>query len=258
MEYIIIALFAAIVLSIFSKTDSKSTKTIINDSDSNKVYNFNLPKIPEGYYPYEMVGMYYRGITPEDFGVDYGFVAPEKDNKHDPYAIAVYRGSDYKHVGYLPAGNSTLHRILTYRGGRADAIFRIQGSSQYCYGDVYVEEKYKVFRTDNIKEPYRSQCVKLFCMDSNDNHEGKMKCWLTTKYSKDEYDYTVTAVDEDNIPIGNTDDNQLQLFDYVNEQGDMIPACCEVTPGEDKVVIHVPLNYTEKTINKKIEEFLNS
>lgn len=251
MEYVLGILIALISIAIL-------IAAVASNYNDNNFYHFHYSEIPEGYYRHDMVGMYYRGITPENFGVYEGYAIAQKNNQYDPYAIAIYRSWDNKHVGYLPAGNAELHRILTYRGGKANAIFRIQGSRKRCYGDVYIEEKYKVFRVGNVLRPYLSRCVKNFPINIYSNHEGRLKCYLTTKFSKDEYDYTVTAIDYNNVPIGGTDDNQLQLFDYINKKGDMVPACCYIAPFQKEGSLFVPLNYTEKTINKKIEEFLNS
>jgi hypothetical protein len=134
------------------RLDARRTlKSLVADlRNDNNFYHFHYSEIPEGYYRHDMVGMYYRGITPENFGVYEGYAIAQKNNQYDPYAIAIYRSWDNKHVGYLPAGNAELHRILTYRGGKANAIFRIQGSRKRCYGDVYIEEKYRKFGISQI------------------------------------------------------------------------------------------------------------
>lgn len=254
---ILIVLSLIFILSSVLESIDKNDNKLINKIDR-EYCHFYFSEIPKDYHYYKMVGMYYRGITPNDFGVYNGYAVPEKNNKYDPYSIAIYRNCDNMHVGYLPAGNADLHRILTYRNGRANAIFRIQGSRERCYGDVYIEYKYKVFRAGNVLNPYLSRSVKIFPIITYDNYNGKIKCHLTTKFAKDEYDYTVTAIDNNNTPIGRTDDNQLQLFDYVNVKGNISPACCYINSNQTEGSLFVPLNYTEKTAKEKIEDFFNS
>lgn len=243
-----------LALGIFINAISTAPHPESKEDQSGGYRESSFPEIPAGYYYHEMVGMYYRGITPKDFGVYDGYAIPEPNNKYDPYAVAIYRKSDNKHVGYIPAGNEDLFRTLIYRDKQAEAIFKIQGIGQIYYGVVYIKEDYKLFRKGNIKNPYLSRMTKTFDIIPNGNIEGRIKCWLTTKWEKGEYDYTVTAVDENGTSIAHTDDNQLQLFDYVENKVDSVPACCSIS--DNKGILLVPLNYTEKTINRKIEEFL--
>ena len=57
---------------------------------------------PSGYFYYEMVGMYYHGVTPKDFGIFKGKAIAETNNPKDKFAVGIYRNGDNKLVGYIP------------------------------------------------------------------------------------------------------------------------------------------------------------
>ena len=263
--WIFIFMLVIVVVLIFTKAtphkdisyELEAKKAQNKNHSEPTVYKYDFKEIPEGYYYHEMVGMYYRGISPKDFGVYDGYVIPEQNNPYDPFAIAVYRNSDGKHVGYLPAGESDLHRTLLYRGGRADAIFKIEGSSNMCYGTVYIKQIYKVFRDGDLKKPYKSKGVREFTIFAQEGYNGKYKCVLSTDYAKDEYDYSVFMIDDYSNIIGTTDDNTLQLFDYVNNTNNKT-AWCNITAETKSGILYVPVNLTDKTIDIKMNEFINS
>ena len=159
----VVILILGVVLNAITPNIKLEDNTFSKPDDC-KTFHYDFPEIPNGYYYHEMVGMYYRGITSKDFGVYDGYAIPEEDNKYDPYAVAIYRKADNKHVGYTPSGNKDLFKTLQYRGGKANAIFKIQGNRQHIYGAVYIEENYKFFRVGNTKNPYLSKTTKSFIL----------------------------------------------------------------------------------------------
>lgn len=207
---------------------------------------------PEGYYYHEMVGMKYH-VSDDDLGVKEAYALAEENNQYDPYAISIHRDFTNKTVGYIPRGNEELHRNIKYRGGKAKAIYRIQRINQKYYAQVYIKVEYKVFRLGSVRQPYLSRTAKTFRISTIKGFSGRLRCWLTTDNADYmDYNYSVNVIDENHNIIGYTDDNQLQLFDYVQMHGDMVPAACSVKHKE----LFVPLNYTEKTIEKKIKEYI--
>ena len=88
---------------------------------------------PSGYFYYEMVGMYYHGVTPKDFGIFKGKAIAETNNP-----------KDNKLVGYIPkdfrgVSNEKIHKEITESGGSREVVFKISGSEKKCYGTVYIK-----------------------------------------------------------------------------------------------------------------------
>lgn len=70
----------------------------------------------QGYYSLRIMGLqhYYARIS--QIGRFEGYAKAEINNKHDAYAIAIYR-EDNLQMGHLPAGNSLLHGYILQQGG---------------------------------------------------------------------------------------------------------------------------------------------
>ena len=93
---------------------------------------------PSGYFYYEMVGMYYHGVTPKDFGIFKGKAIAETNNPKDKFAVG------NKLVGYIPkdfrgVSNEKIHKEITESGGSREVVFKISGSEKKCYGTVYIK-----------------------------------------------------------------------------------------------------------------------
>lgn len=91
-----------------------------------------------------MVGMYYHGVTPKDFGIFKGKAIAETNNPKDKFAVGIYRDGDNKLVGYIPkdfrgVSNEKIHEEITESGGSRDVVFKISGSEKRCYGTVYIK-----------------------------------------------------------------------------------------------------------------------
>ena len=230
----------------------------LSTSNSNTPFYCDKPDVPDDYHYYPMVGMRYHNLVRDDLGVHTCYAVPQEDNPYDPFAIAIYKAVDDKLVGYVPVGNEELHRILTYRGGMADAIYRIQRGENNFFAEVYIQFDYKVFREDGMFAPYLTRGVKQFKICVWGNLSGKHRCTLTTiENDESEYNYTVIGIDSDKNPFCSTDDNQLQLYDYVKSKGNNVPACFVADKNSNWGTLFVPLNYTEKNTLKKIEELMN-
>lgn len=82
-----------------------------------------------------MVGMYYHGVTPKDFGIFKGKAIAETNNPKDKFAVGIYRDGDNKLVGYIPKdfrgiSNEKIHKEITESGGSRDVVFKISGSEK--------------------------------------------------------------------------------------------------------------------------------
>lgn len=264
---LIIVLLAILAIGVFLTLYEPDEKTVRLLEDSGMITNgsykrkdipfqtFNFSSIPDDYRYFQMVGMYYRNLDKNDFGIFDCWAKAEEDNPYDPYAVAIYRISDGKHLGYIPAGDKELHRQIIYRGGLAKAIARIQGNFSYLNGTVYIKNEYKVFRKGGENMAYKTSATKEVPFSSI-LLTGRHKCRLIIGDVADEFNYTVTVLNENGEFIGVTGDNEIRLFDYVNDKKEVAAAC--VITGEDGAgLIFVPLNYTEKTSSRKIEEFIN-
>lgn len=99
---------------------------------------------PAGCIYYEMVGMYYHGVTPKDFGIFKGKAIAETNNPKDKFAVGIYRDGDNRLVGHLPkdfrgVSNEKMHKEITDSGGSRDVVFKISGNENRCYGTVYIK-----------------------------------------------------------------------------------------------------------------------
>lgn len=224
-------------------------------SNANEDYTCDKPNLTiYDYHIHKMVGMKHY-VNKEDLGVKMCYALAEDNNKYDQYAISIHRSDNGKVVGYIPAGNEELHKTLKYRGGKADGLYRIQRISQVYYAEAYLDYETKFFRFGKYRNPYITRTCKLLDVSisrKSFSQNGRVRCWLTTSGADMDYDYTVYAVDDDNNLIAYTDDNELQLFDYVQMHEDKVPCVCSTNENQ----IFVPLNYTEKTIEKKINEYI--
>lgn len=238
---------------------SKAQQVNVNQKPASKEVSF--PPSEQGYSYHEMVGMYHRGVTPSDFGAYEGRAVAETNNPHDKFAVGIYRNRDNKLVGYIPKeergeSNEYLHRKILYNGGSAKAVFKIQGSAQRSYGTVYIKEGYKIFRNGDAKSPYKSKGVKEFQFEAFKGVNGNHKCLIKIDSPTDEYDYTVSIFSESGDLIGQTDNNELKLFDYIEERGSDVLSWCYIDADAKSGILYVPLNLTEKAIHQKLDAFL--
>lgn len=86
---------------------------------------------------FELRVISYRDITDQYVGLFDGMLYAEKDNEHDPYAVAVFKGS--KHVGYIPRGNKKIWQMATESGGVLHCKGYIsKNGTSYYYGEVSI------------------------------------------------------------------------------------------------------------------------
>ena len=90
---------------------------------------------------YSIAGISFRGLDRSHLGVFEGKLKREENNKHDPNAIAIYRGS--KKVGYIPRYQNT---------GVLDALDPILGVGK-CKGCIYL------FIDDDMCSQYAGKVV---------------------------------------------------------------------------------------------------
>lgn len=90
--------------------------------------------------PIPIKGINFRDIDDSMIGDFEGYIRIQKSNRHDPYAIGVYKGR--KRIGYLPRGNKELYQRLLEEGGKADAEGYIakrvdeESGRKFYYGEV--------------------------------------------------------------------------------------------------------------------------
>ena len=86
--------------------------------------------------PIPIKGINFCDIDDSMIGDFEGYIRIQKSNRHDPYAIGVYKGR--KRIGYLPRGS----KELLEEGGKADAegyiVKRVDEESgrKFYYGEV--------------------------------------------------------------------------------------------------------------------------
>ena len=69
-------------------------------------------------------GINFRNLTEENIGSFDGYIMPDKENKHDKYAIGVY-GSGDTHFGFLEKGQRALYNKVEERNGFINAKLEI-------------------------------------------------------------------------------------------------------------------------------------
>lgn len=90
--------------------------------------------------PIPIKGINFCDIDDSMVGDFEGYIRIQKSNRHDPYAIGVYKGR--RRIGYLPRGNKELYQRLLEEGGKADAegyiVKRVDEESgrKFYYGEV--------------------------------------------------------------------------------------------------------------------------
>ena len=131
--------------------NQKDAEDIINKFVVMNVCN----KTPHGYYTatcktngkltaliarthvFEIRGISYRDISDHYIGLFDGMLYAEKDNEHDPYAVAIFKGS--KHVGYIPRGNKKIWQRVIDSGGVLHCKGYIsKNGTNYYYGEVSI------------------------------------------------------------------------------------------------------------------------
>lgn len=139
----IVTALVILVIKIAMSSESSGKETSNNPASTEEV---KIPSNADGYFYYEMVGMYYHGITPKDFGIFKGKAVAETNNPKDKFAVGIYRAGDNKLVGYIPkdfrgTSNEKIHKEITESGGSREVVFKISGSERRCYGTVYIKNK---------------------------------------------------------------------------------------------------------------------
>lgn len=142
---IIVGLGFIIKLAISDKKEAQ-INTADHKTPSTPAEEVSIPSNADGYFYYEMVGMYYHGVTPKDFGIFKGKAIAETNNPNDKFAVGIYRDGDNKLVGYIPKdfrgiSNEKIHKEITESGGSREVVFKISGSEKRCYGTVYIKNE---------------------------------------------------------------------------------------------------------------------
>ena len=88
----------------------------VSREESKKKKKVTLQRGIEG--EYSIRGINRSGITDKYLGHFDGIAEAVTDNKHDPYAVAVYVGK--KRVGWRPAGCIDVHEAIMELGGSID------------------------------------------------------------------------------------------------------------------------------------------
>ena len=150
---IIIAIVTVLffVIRVAIKTNEKtdvptSIENPTNVTIANNTTSDHLEKPGNDYCYWELVGMKYRNLVENDYGVHTGYAHAENDNQYDKYAVGIYREDNNKLVAYIPKdfqnrSNKELHYIISKLGGSTPVKFRIwKSDSGYIYGCAYIKE----------------------------------------------------------------------------------------------------------------------
>ena len=140
---IIITILICEIIKLFNGNNT-STPTQVDHTESainNNSSEDHLPHPGEGYVFYELVGMQYRSLSKEDYGIHNGIAVAETNNQYDKNAVSVRRSDNGKIVAYVPKEeNEYLHERITERGGTVPASFRIwTHDGEHIYGCSYIK-----------------------------------------------------------------------------------------------------------------------
>lgn len=91
---------------------------------------------------FDIAGINFRGLNDQFLGLFDGMLYAEKDNEHDPYAVAIFKGS--KHVGYIPRGNKAVWQRAIDNGGVLHCTGYINKGRNdgrtYYYGEITINK----------------------------------------------------------------------------------------------------------------------
>lgn len=225
------------------------------------------PSNAEGYFYYEMVGMYYHDVKPSDFGIYKGYAVAETNNPHDKYAVGVYRKGDDKLVGYAPKefqgkSNKELHEEITEKGGIVDAVFKITGNIQRAYGSMYL--KLAPEHIDHNKtECYKSPNLKRYIFQLNENHAGEIGKFYGRAITgeRDGDMFPISIINENQVKIGCISDEYHLFNTIVKYDKGNVPAwgyiCAEISDAEIRyrAYVFIPAKCSNKKISEEIESF---
>ncbi len=190
---IILFLFAGIFLLIFLIKKNKSDDATISYTTTKNSRNPNSSYNKKDIVKFDIVGTYFRNISPKESGNFTGYIVAEKNNVHDKYAVAVYK-SNHVHIGYVPRGNQKLHNTLVKEhNGKVFAWGYIHNYGENWEGDVCVPIAYNNQELQSIKN--------IFDLSAN----------IIAKLKKD------NLIKEDYFNILEEDSKQLKLMSEFNE-----------------------------------------
>lgn len=92
----------------------------------------------EGFSNFRLRGAQYQDLSDEDLGDFAGIAVAQNDNIYDEYAVLVlkYMGKGvYRKVGFVPRGNSELHRYIEQEG-----LDLTIGKGVLAYGTIWEED----------------------------------------------------------------------------------------------------------------------
>lgn len=225
------------------------------------------PSNAEGYFYYEMVGMYYNNVSPDDFGIYRGYAVAETNNPYDKYAVGIYRKGDNKLVGHTPRdfrgeSNKILHERITEKGGTVEAVFKIQGGDSRTYGSVYIklaeahiEDKTECYKSPNLKR-YSLQIDKEYVCKP-----GRFYGRAILGEQKDD-SFPIFIIDEQQEKIGTISDSYHLFSTIAKYDNGNVPVwgyiCVQYdTMGKEvyTAFVFIPAKCSDKKINEAISEF---
>nr|WP_298672019.1 hypothetical protein [uncultured Prevotella sp.] len=133
--------------------DASDIKSILIDLKKKSEFPYNdISKIPEygdgidqnGKEYFKIQRINYKDLENSYIGSFKGYICPDKKDKEDIYAIAVYNDNKVK-VGYVRSMNKPLYDFLTEKGGIVvihgfigKRVDRLLGISNLFYGYFYI------------------------------------------------------------------------------------------------------------------------
>jgi len=90
-------------------------------------------------------GINHRNLTNDNIGHFDGYIAPDKNNKYDEYAIAIY-GNDGTHFGFIEKGQELLYTKIEDSGGIINVSidvnpFTNDRSESRLYGTITIDKE---------------------------------------------------------------------------------------------------------------------
>lgn len=127
-------------------------KTTKNNAQP-KIYNEDkLLNYPKGVIRFEMKGMHYQSLTPDEAG-DFIGTAECVPDEHDDYAVGIYNNSGYL-LGFVPRNNKILFKSIdVWHNGSVFAwgLLDYESYDDSWYGQVYIPVGLESFKIEAIK-----------------------------------------------------------------------------------------------------------
>lgn len=135
----------------------ESNNLYINEDDENITSDdledilFDLEEYTENDDSIELPirGINFRNLTQDNIGSFDGYIMPDKENKHDKYAIGVY-GNDDTHFGFIEKGQKNLYDKIEEGSGFINAKLDIHTFIEEEAGEIRFQGTVTINKEDLV------------------------------------------------------------------------------------------------------------